>query len=490
METVDVAIIGSGFGGLGMAIELKKSSTSSFVILERAQSVGGTWRENTYPGAECDVMSVLYSYSFYPNVWSKKYPAQAEILAYIEDVVDAFGLRGNLRFDRDIESVTYDDVSKRWTVRSANGDEVNARVVVSSVGQLNRPAYPHVDGLGSFAGPAFHSALWDHNVDLVGKRVGVIGTGASAIQFVPQVAKVASQTTIFQRSAPYVLPKENPAISARRKKLQGTFPQSQLFARAKTFALGEFLGLGILGNKKIRQRLKAMCLASMESIVQDPVLREQCTPDYEVGCKRILFADEWYQALIKEHVALETQAIASITTTGVTTSDGAHHDFDVLISGTGFQTLDFLQPMTVIGRDGVTLEEQWNNGASAYRGVAVPGFPNFFMLYGPNTNLGSNSIIYMLESQARYVASLLEKARSAGQGVLEVRPTAQRSWDEMIAEFSGSTAWISGCHSWYTSNGRNTNNWPRATWRYQQMMKHVDLIDFDVRPSPALETSV
>ena len=482
MERVDVAIIGSGFGGLGMAVELQKAGVGPFVILEREDRVGGTWRDNTYPGAACDVTSVLYSFSFHPYVWSRKFPTQPEILEYIEEVVDAYGLRPSIRFDAEVADVIYSERTGRWTVTLSDGRVFDARVVVSSVGQLNRPAMPQIEGVGSFDGPAFHSARWEHNVELAGKRVGIIGTGASVIQFGPKVAERADSTMIFQRSAPYILEKKDPANSPLKQRIYGLIKKAQLPARAKTFLFGEFLGMGILGNKKIRKRLTDLCVTNMEEIISDPQLRAQCTPDYEVGCKRVLFAEDWYQTLLRDDVELVTQSIASITPNGVMTSDGVTHECDVLIYGTGFEATGFLQPMNVVGAQGKSLEERWEEGASAYRGVAVSGFPNFFILYGPNTNLGSNSIIYMLESQARYVASLLAKAQGAALGTLSVRPGSERSWQEMIDRFSGPTSWVSGCSSWYTTGGKNTNNWPRATWRYRQLMKDVDLLDYDVKP--------
>ena len=426
MERVDVAIIGSGFGGLGMAVELQKAGVGPFVILEREDRVGGTWRDNTYPGAACDVTSVLYSFSFHPYVWSRKFPTQPESLEYIEEVVDAYGLRPSIRFDAEVADVIYSERTGRWTVTLSDGRVFDARVVVSSVGQLNRPAMPQIEGVGSFDGPAFHSARWEHNVELAGKRVGIIGTGASVIQFGPKVAERADSTMIFQRSAPYILEKKDPANSPLKQRIYGLIKKAQLPARAKTFLFGEFLGMGILGNKKIRKRLTDLCVTNMEEIISDPQLRAQCTPDYEVGCKRVLFAEDWYQTLLRDDVELVTESIASITPNGVMTSDG--------------------------------------------------------VTYGPNTNLGSNSIIYMLESQARYVASLLAKAQGAALGTLSVRPGSERSWQEMIDRFSGPTSWVSGCSSWYTTGGKNTNNWPRATWRYRQLMKDVDLLDYDVKP--------
>lgn len=481
MEVIDVAIIGSGFGGLGMAVALNDVGIDSYVILEREGRVGGTWRDNTYPGAECDVTSALYSYSFHPHVWSKKYPAQAEILDYIEEVVDVYGLRSHLRFNAEVDGIAYDEHRGRWTVRTSSG-QVDARVVISSVGQLNRPAWPAIDGRERFAGPSFHSAQWDHSIDLANKKVGIIGTGASVIQFAPEVAKVASTTTIFQRSAPYILNKPNPANASWRKHLYNVVPQAQLVPRARSFALGEFLGLGILGNAKVRDRLAALSLSNMRSIVTDPELREKCTPDYNIGCKRVLATDNWYQTLIRDDVSLVTDPIASVNERGVVTEDGSEYDVDVLIYGTGFAATDFLAPMEVVGRGGQSLREAWRTGVSAFRGVAVTGFPNLFLLYGPNTNLGSNSIIYMLESQARYVAGLLKASRDAHLGVVEVRAGSQASWQAMIEKYSGPTSWVSGCSSWYTKDGRNTNNWPRATWRYRKLMKQIDLLDYNARP--------
>jgi len=482
MEVVDVAIIGSGFGGLGMAVALDDVGIDSYVILEREGRVGGTWRDNTYPGAECDVTSALYSYSFHPHVWSKKYPAQAEILDYIEEVVDVYGLRPHLRFNMEVEALAYDEHRGRWNITARDGSQFDARVVISSVGQLNRPAWPTIEGRERFAGPSFHSAQWDHSVDLSDKRIGIIGTGASVIQFAPEVAKVAKQTTIFQRSAPYILNKPNPANAPWRKRLYNLIPQAQLVPRARSFALGEFLGLGILGNAKVRERLTALCLSNMRSIVKDPELQAKCTPDYDIGCKRVLATDNWYQTLIKDNVELVTDPIASIGENAIVTQDGSEYDVDVIIYGTGFAATDFLAPMDVTGRKGRSLHDAWHDGASAFRGVAVTGFPNLFLLYGPNTNLGSNSIIYMLESQARYVAGLLKAANEAHLGVVEVRQGAQASWEAMIEKYSGPTSWVSGCSSWYTTDGRNTNNWPRATWRYRKLMNDVDLLDYNVRP--------
>ncbi len=486
MERVDVAIIGSGFGGLGMAVELDKAGIGPFIILEGADGVGGTWRDNTYPGAACDVTSALYSFSFHPHVWSRKYPQQAEILEYIEEVVDAYGLRPKLRFNAMVEEMTWVDSTGRWLVSLADGRKVDARVVISSVGQLNQPAYPDVDGIGTFAGPAFHSARWDHGVDLADRRVGIVGTGASVIQFGPQVAKMAASTTIFQRSAPYVLPKPDPVTPPWRRRLYSIAPPAQLPARAKNFVLNEVFGNAIIKSPKLRQRVTAQWRTYMTSIVTDPKLREVCTPDYDLGCKRALIADDWYPMVVRDDVTVETSPIERITPTSVVTADGTEHEVDVLIYGTGFKATEFLTPMTVVGKEGVELTEHWADGAAAFRGVATAGFPNLFLLYGPNTNLGANSIVYMLESQARYITRLLEKARHADIAVVEVRASAEAAWEAMIVEKSSTTAWVTGCHSWYTTGGRNTNNWPDATWRYRRLLSDADLLDFQVRPASVL----
>jgi cation diffusion facilitator CzcD-associated flavoprotein CzcO len=483
VEQVDVAIIGAGFGGLAMAVELGAAGIVPVVILEAADGVGGTWRDNTYPGAACDVTSALYSFSFHPHVWTRKYPQQAEILEYIEEVVDAYGLRPQLRFGATVTTMTFDEDRGRWRVELADGGIVDARVVISSVGQLNQPAYPAVEGVGSFAGPAFHSARWDHSVELAGTRVGIIGTGASVIQFGPKVAEVAATTTIFQRSAPYVLPKPDPVTPTWKRRLYAIVPAAQLPARAKNFVLNEVFGTAIRKNAKLRAKVTAQWRAAMQAVVADEQLRAVCTPDYELGCKRALIADDWYPMVVRDDVDIVTSPIERIVPEGVVTGDGTTHELDVLVYGTGFKATEFLTPMRVVGRGGIELAAHWADGAGAFRGVATAGFPNLFVLYGPNTNLGANSIVYMLESQARYIAGLLTKADHARVGVLEVRPQAEAAWAAMIAAKSTDTAWVTGCHSWYTANGRNTNNWPDATWRYRRLLADVDLLDYAVEPA-------
>ncbi len=483
MEKVDVAIIGTGFGGLAMAAALTAAGIGPFVLLEKETRVGGTWRDNTYPGAACDVTSSLYSLSTHPNVWARKYSGQAEILEYLEEVLDAEGLRSSVRFGGEVVEMAFDESAGRWLVTTSDGSVIDARVVVSAVGQLNRPAMPGIEGIDSFAGDTFHSARWDHRVSMAGRRIGIIGTGASAIQFAPIIAEQGSHTTIFQRSAPYVVPRNDAETPGWLRRLYRMIPAAQRPARLKRFAIGELFGRAVLGDTRSRAIFTSKALGFMRSQIDDPALAERCTPDYEFGCKRVLISDDWYPTLVRSDVDLVTERIVRVTPDGVETADGTHHDLDVLVFGTGFESTSFLAPMRVVGRGGDVLEERWADGAAAFRGVAVSGFPNLFVLYGPNTNLGTNSIVYMLEAQAGYVAGLLAKARAVGAGTLEVRPGPERAWQEMVDAKSRATSWLSGCQSWYTTKGKNTNNWPDATWRYGRLLRDVDLLDFDLRPA-------
>lgn len=472
---VDVAIIGAGFGGLAMAIAVQQRRLGSWVILEQADDIGGTWHENRYPGAACDVRSELYHYSFAPWSWSTEYPGQAEIHQYQQAVVDRYGLRPHLRLGDGVTSCTFDERRQRWHISTASGATYDARTVVAATGQLHRPRIPAVPGAERFTGPQFHTARFRHEVDLTGRRVAVIGAGASAIQVVPAIAAQVGHLTVFQRSAPYVMPKLNPSTSPWRRFRQRYAPWSLAFTRWRAYLMGELVGSGLLGKDAIRAKARHQWETYVDAVVRDPVLRQRVEPDYEIGCKRILLASDWYPTLQRDNVDLVTEAVTGIDTTGVHTSDGQHHAADVLIWATGFSSTDFLAPIVVTGRDGDTLTEAWASRPLAYRGVAVPGFPNFFLLYGPNTNLGSNSILFMLEAQVQYVSGLLQAARDARLSVLEVDRAAFAAWRLFIDEHSSSTAWLAGCTSWYQVDGVNTNNWPLSSWRYHQMLREIDL---------------
>jgi cation diffusion facilitator CzcD-associated flavoprotein CzcO len=483
-EVLDVAIIGSGFGGLGMAISLLQAGTTNIAVLEKDDGVGGTWRENTYPGAACDVPSHLYSYSFHRFDWSRRYPPQAEILQYIESVVSTFGLAPYLRFGTEVRAAAWDEAQAWWTLTLGGGEQLRARVVVSAVGQLNRPAYPDLEGRDRFQGASWHSARWDHDHDLTGQRVAVIGTGASAIQFVPEVAKDAAAVHVFQRSAPYIIPKPDRPYQGLERALYQRVPLAEKLDRASIFLRGELLTSAILGSRSARANVEKMWRAFLDEEITDPELHAACEPDYVLGCKRILFSNDWYATLARPYVELITDAVTGLTPSSVVTADGREREVDVVVYGTGFQATGFLQPMQVTGRDGRDLHEAWAEGAEAYRGLAVHGFPNLFVLYGPNTNLGGNSILFMLEAQIRYIQQALDQMAGLDLVALDVRDDAQDDFRTWVDATSHDTAWESGCHSWYTTGGRNTNNWPALTYKYGRLVKTFDLFDYDARPRP------
>jgi cation diffusion facilitator CzcD-associated flavoprotein CzcO len=483
-----VAVIGAGFGGIGMALALRQAGIDDFVVLDRGPGPGGTWRDNTYPGAACDVPSNLYSFSFRPQRWSRRYPPQQEILAYLNGMTSDSALRGHLRFGAGVAAATFDEPAAAWTLTLENGDTVRAAAVVSAVGQLTRPALPAIPGRDDFAGPSWHSARWDHGVSLAGKRVAVIGTGASAIQFVPEIARVAGHLDVYQRSAPYILPKSDHPYGPAQQSLFERLPALRKADRLRIFLYGEILTSGFVLSQRLLAMPMLMWRRQLEAQVADPRLRARCTPDYVMGCKRVLFSNDWYPALVRDNVDLVTDPIDRIEAGGVVSADGTARPADVIIYGTGFDTTEFLTPMTVTGRAGRRLDEAWRNGADAYLGISVSGFPNFFMLYGPNTNLGGNSILYMLEGQISYVREALQAIAAEDLAWIDVRPDVQRDFSTWVDQASRATVWESGCHSWYTTAaGRNRNNWPDHTFLYRYRIRHFDLGRYRVMPGrPAL----
>ncbi len=478
-----IVIVGAGFGGIGAAVRLAEAGVTDVLILDKADRVGGTWRENTYPGAACDVPSHLYSYSWAQPRWSRRYSTQPEILAYLEEVVRHHHLGPRLRLGTPVEAAAWNEDEAQWELTVAGGEMVTAHVLVSAVGQLNRPAWPDIPGRESFAGATWHSAQWDHETDLTGKRVAAIGTGASAIQFVPEVAQHAAQLSVFQRSAPYVLPKADRRYQGLEKGLFTALPALRRVDRLRIFLTGELLTAGYVRPDRAG-RVVDMWRSALDEAVTDPDLKARCLPDYQVGCKRIGFSNDWYPTLQRPNVELVTDPIAAITPTAVVTADGRERPADVLIYGTGFKSTEFLMPMSVTGRGGLDLHQSWKGGAEAFLGVSVAGFPNFFLLYGPNTNLGANSIIYMLESQIRYVVAAVQELARQRLAWLDVRPDVQAAYNRWVDAESRETTYGSGCHSWYvTPSGRNTNNWPTYTFRYRRRLRHLDLLDFDVQPA-------
>ena len=475
-----VVIIGAGFGGLGVAHALQQVGVTDVTVLERADAVGGVWRENTYPGAACDVPSPLYSWSWATNPgWSRRYSAQPEILDYIERTAAETGLLGKVRTGTAVTGLTWDG---RWQVATTTGT-YDADVVVAAVGQLSEPVVPAIAGADTFAGPAFHSAQWRHDVDLRGKRVAVVGTGASAVQFVPGIVDEVGSMTIFQRSAPYVVLRPDRLYSRLHHRLFRHFPAVLAGERRATYELTELFNRALEGTSRVGRPLmaaiKAVWRLHLRRQVRDPDLRRRLVPDYPLGCKRLLFSNDWYPALDRDHVDVVGEQVTGIEPTGVRTADGRLHEVDVLIWGTGFAAKDYLGSIDVRGVGGVALRDVWSGGARAHLGLAVPGFPNLFCVYGPNTNLGGSSIIQMLEAQAGWIAQVARGIADGRGPALAVRHEVWDAYDEEMQARLGSGIW-SHCDSWYRDGDRITTNWPGQVAEYQRRLATVDWSELEV----------
>ena len=487
-----IAIIGSGFAGLGLGIQLKRQGIDTFTIFEKADEVGGTWRANTYPGAECDIPSALYSYSFENYDWPNKWSHQPVIKAYLEHCVDTYHLRPHLRFDATVTAARYDEGAGAWDVdvhggEGAGGETHRFDIVVSATGQLSRPRWPDIDGLDSFDGPVFHSAEWDHDVDLEGKHVATIGCGASAVQYVPQVAKEASQVTIFQRTPNWIVPKNDRDYSEFEKSL---IRRSRVARNLRRFGLwfrSDIVAFSLMRKESpLRDLAQKLSSKHLHDTISDPEKRRVLTPDYPMGAKRILFSDDFYESIEEHDVAIVDEPISKVTAGSIVTTgaDGSstEHDVDVIVVGTGFHTQDFLTPMQVTGIDGRDLNQEWAEGPQAHLGISVNGFPNLFFMYGPNTNLGHSSIVLMIESQARYLLSLFHQmARDSIQAV-EVRADVQQAYNDELAERLADSAWVLIEDSWYLQGGKVTNNWVGRTIEYRRRTNHARLDDFRLTP--------
>ncbi len=480
---IQVGIVGAGFGGIGMAAQLQRLGDADFTIFERGSTVGGVWRANTYPGAACDVQSHLYSFSFAPgHEWSRRYAPQAEILTYLERCTDHFGLRPHLRLDTAVETATFDEASGRWALITAAGEEHSFDVLVTACGQLKNPAIPGIDGAEDFAGPAFHSAEWDHSVDLAGKRVAILGTGASAIQFAPEVAKAAAQTTIYQRSAPWILPKADRGYPEWERRLFRRFPARVAAARMGFWAFYELGTYGFTGTDWVMRPLQRVAEKYRADVLTDPGLLAAATPDYAMGCKRVMVSNDWYPTLMRPDVELVTGSAERITAGGVLGPDGEERPTDVIVYGTGFRSHDFVAPMAISGRGGEDLNDVWAERPEAYLGTTVSGFPNMFVLYGPNTNHGSGSVPYTLECQYRYVLDAIGRLREGGFRYIELRPERQAEWRREMEERSRDTAWMAGgCTNWYINeSGINTNNWPGPWLEFRRRTHRLNPGDYRV----------
>lgn len=476
-----VAVIGGGFGGIGMAWYLRRAGFDDFVVLEKGDTMGGTWRENTYPGSGCDIPSHLYSFSFERDyAWDRRYARQEEIHAYQQHCVRKYDLARHMRYGCEVTAADFDEARGLWALRLRDGGCVRARAVISAVGQLHRPAIPRIPGQEHFQGVQFHSARWRHDIDLRGKRVAVVGTGASAIQFLPEVAKQAARLHLYQRSPGWIVPKVERRFSRVERWLLNKIPGLRGLDRLRIFVVCEMLAYAYNGARWAERIVKWMSGTHMRwQLRARPDLRQKLMPSFPVGCKRILLSSEWLPALTHEHVEVVTDGIEEITSSGIRTADGDVREVDAIIYGTGFTATDFLAPMAVRGLGGRCLQDSWRDGASAYLGMAVPGFPSFFMLYGPNTNLGSGSIIFMLECQQRYITRLLRRSDEAEWDAVDVRWDALRDYAREVDARSARTTYAGDCQSWYkTAGGRNTNNWVGSMSEYARRTRQPAMACF------------
>lgn len=475
MQQVEVAIVGAGFGGLCAAIRLRESGVQSLVILERSGEVGGTWRDNVYPGCACDVPSHMYSFSFAPNTqWTRPYPQQQEIQDYILRVTQQYALRPLIRFNSGVQALHWLADQACWTVELSGQEPLLARHVVLATGPLNKPAIPDIPGMGSFAGESFHSGYWRHDVDLKGKRIAVVGTGASAIQFVPEIAPDAAQVDVFQRTAAWVVPRFDNPYGARRRWAYRWVPGLQRLSRWRVYWFNEWIGMGFMGSKRMQAMLRRLAGVHLRRQVADPAMRQALTPDFNPGCKRLLISNTWFPALQRPNVRLVTQAVAGIAPNGVVGADGTVYPCDVIIWGTGFKATEFVAPMRVYGEGGAgdvavpDLAQTWRTQPAATRlGITVAGFPNLFLLVGPNTGLGHNSIIFMIECQVDYIVRALASLRERGHDTLRLRPEVQQDDYQLNQRKMQDTVWASGCKSWYqNADGHIDTLWPGYTWEY------------------------
>jgi cation diffusion facilitator CzcD-associated flavoprotein CzcO len=475
---VRVLVVGAGFSGLAAAIKMREAGIDDYLVIDKGEDVGGTWRDNTYPGAACDVPSQLYSFSFALNPdWSQTYSPQPEIQAYLERVAEEYAVLDHFRFRTALEDAHWDADTNAWTVTTSAGI-VTADVLVMATGALSEPRLPDIDGIDSFAGEVFHSAQWDHDVDLAGKSIAVIGTGASAIQIVPELAKVAARLDVYQRTAPWVLPRAQRPYTRPERFAFKHVPGLQRAARTGLYWLMEALvGPPLHTDPRLGVVLDRVARGHIAARVKDPELRAKVTPDFRIGCKRILFSNDWYPALTRDHVDLVTDPISKVTPRGVVTEDGTEREVDVLVVATGFHTTDLPIAGHVTGRDGRTMAAYFaEHGMQAYKGATVEEFPNLFFVVGPNTGLGHSSMVLMIESQVRYLVGALETMSRDGLATVEPRPEAQQAWNADVQHAMRRTVWSTGgCSSWYLDeHGRNTTLWPGTTFRFRRALRSFD----------------
>jgi cation diffusion facilitator CzcD-associated flavoprotein CzcO len=471
-----VAILGAGFGGLGMAIRLKHTGAGDFVVFERDEDVGGTWWANTYPGCQCDIPSHLYSYSFALNPnWTRTYPLQPEIRDYLRECADRYGIRPHLRTSCEVRSAEWDEEDRVWRLATGDG-RFSARVLIAAPGPLSEPRIPKLPGLESFRGTVFHTARWNHDHDLTSRNVAVVGTGASAIQTVPRIQPMARRVTIFQRTPPWVVPHRDRPITRFERRLYRRVPALQRVVRSTVYLSRELLVPGLVHRPQLMEAVQKMAEAHLAKQVPDPALRTKLTPDYVIGCKRILPSNEWYPAVTQRNVEVVPSAVSEVRPDAVVGADGVAHEADTLIFATGFHVTDVPFAQFIRGRDGARLCDVWHGSPQAYRGTAAPGFPNLFWVIGPNTGLGHNSMVFMIEAQLNYLVDGLRAMDRRAATQIEVRPAAYEAYNAHLQSRLTRTVWnTGGCSSWYLdANGRNATIWPDFTWRFWQQTRRFD----------------
>ncbi len=485
-STYDQIIIGAGFAGLCAAINLKKAGENNFVILERNDSIGGTWYDNHYPGAACDVESHLYSYSFEPNPhWSRQFGPQEEILKYMEHCAEKYDLQKHVQLNTNVTRAIFDETSGTWTVSTATGKSYTGKVVVSCSGGLSQPSFPDIKGLNTFQGKVFHSAMWDRTYDLTNKTVGVIGTGASAIQIVPAIAGQVKQLHLFQRTPPWILPKPDKDISALRQWFYTNLPFTQRLHRKRLYWQHEIMAVGFIKNPKILKLFSKLALRFLKQSVPDEALRKKLTPNYVMGCKRVLITNDYFPALNRTNVEVVTEPIAAINASGILTGDGIQRNVDALVLATGFQAAEEVSRFEVKGRNGIDLNEAWRNGAEAYLGTSVAGFPNMFLVVGPNTGLGHSSMILMIEAQVKLIMESLKAMKLSKAKFIDVKKSAQQEYNREIQEKLSGTVWqTGGCASWYqTKSGKNVTLWPGFTFSFMKRTEKFEPEKYEMVPS-------
>jgi cation diffusion facilitator CzcD-associated flavoprotein CzcO len=481
---VDLLIVGGGFSGLCMAIKLREAGMNSFLLIEKSGDIGGTWYDNRYPGCACDIPSHLYSFSFEPSPdWSRMYPGQREIHDYLKRCVERYEIAPHIRLNTRFHEAVWDEAESVWHASAGEGMRIRARVLVSGVGGLHVPQYPKLKGIDNFAGPQFHSSTWDHSVDLDGKNVAVVGTGASSVQFVPQIAPRAGKLFLFQRTPPWIVPRMDFPVAEKWKRRFRRYPVVMRAFRQLIFWRQEFRVLGFLGNRFVRGKATEIATRHLEKQISDLKLRAALKPNYELGCKRVLVSDDFYPALTRANVELVTDGIAEVREHSIVTVDGVERPIDVLVFGTGFRATEPLIGMRLVGRGGVEIHDAWRERMSAYLGVTVSGFPNLFLLLGPNTGLGHNSVVLMIEAQVRYVMSCLELMKRGKRRVLEVRSEKQKEFVADIHRRMAGTVWQSGgCQSWYQDQhtGENTTLWPGSVVSYVRRTRSASAGDYEL----------